>query len=488
MVGLMQTSTSPMAPVSIATESRKPESAKLSPLRLLRAAGGWRYAVAILVSALGGGLLRPFLLLYAVGISQLSIEVAGLALSAGFIVGLAVVPWAGRWVDTGARTRPMMATLFVRALGMASLLLIPGPAGFVIACVLQGIGNQAGPVTQGAVVSSLSRGFERDAVLASIRSLGNAGLGAGALLATVAVAAGGLGMQWLAAATGVAYLISLLLISTVAIPAVDLPASSRRRHLGPLDEADKPAMRQLNLLNVANLPYALCFDILEVALPAILVTQLLASASWASGIFVGNTVLVIVLQLPVVIWMARRQRRTVFALAGLVLSVSYLGFFAAGSLGGNAGAAGLAAVSALYTLGEIMYTGVNSALVIDVAPPHLLGRALARWQLSAGFGKAVAPFIITVLIGIGTGWLWLVLVAGTLVSAVLIYFLAPRDAQLRSVGLAVRSNNTSDNKAADNRTPDRLRKALRQREREMLLADYRASAEKDWIQSCRYPR
>lgn len=408
-------------------------------------------------------------MLYAAGISQLSIEVAGLARSAGFIVGLAVVPRAGRWVDTGARTRPMMATLLIRALGMASLLLIPGPAGFVITCVLQGIGNQAGPVTQGAVVSSLSRGFERDAVLASIRSLGNAGLGAGALLATVAAAAGGLGMQWLAAATGVAYLISLLLISTVAIPAVDLAASSRRRHLGPLDEADKPAMRQLNLLNVANLPYALCFDILEVALPAILVTQLLASASWASGIFVGNTVLVIVLQLPVGIWMARRQRKTVFALAGLVLSVSYLGFFAAGSLGGNAGAAGLAAVSVLYTLGEIMYTGVNSALVIDVAPPHLLGRALARWQLSAGFGKAVAPFIITVLIGIGTGWLWLVLIAGTLVGAVLIYFLAPCDAQLRSVGLAVRSNDTSNNKAAD-----RLRKALRQREREILLADYGA--------------
>ncbi|MFJ9443451.1 hypothetical protein ACIRRH_16490 [Kitasatospora sp. NPDC101235] len=78
--------------------------------------------------------------------------------------------------------------------------------------------------------------------------------------------------------------------------------------------------------------------------------------------------------------------------------MSYLGFWAAGSLGGGAGAAGVAAVSVLYTLGEILYTGSGTALVAAVAPPHLLGRALARWELSAGVGRAAAPAVLTALL------------------------------------------------------------------------------------------
>ncbi|WP_394940445.1 MFS transporter [Psychromicrobium sp. YIM B11713] len=479
----MQTTMTPDLPSPV---SDRP--AGLSPIRLLRAMGGGRYAFAVLISALGGGLLRPFLLLYAVTISQLSIEWAGLALSAGFVIGLGFVPLAGRWIDTGARTGPMAATLLIRALGLVLLIAVPGPIGFVLACLLQGIGNQAGPVTQGAVVASLSQGFERDAVLASIRSLGNAGLGAGALIATVAVAGGGLGLQWLAGITAAAYFLALLLISGVKIPTPPRSGKEITRRPGKLAETDKLAMRQLNLLNLANLPYAFCFDILEVALPAILVTQLLASPAWASGIFVGNTVMVILIQLPVVIWMAKRARRTVFAAAGFVLSLSYLGFMSAGLLAGDLGAGAIALVSVLYTLGEILYTGVSTALVVDAAPAHLLGRALAGWQLSAGIGRALAPFLITLLISASPGYLWLTLSLSTAVGAVVIYLLAPRDSanrSLRESGCAEAIDaplSASSPKLKRSRSYQQL---ARQAEREALLEHHREQAAQQWHQNLR---
>ncbi|MFC7484780.1 hypothetical protein ACFQX7_38730 [Luedemannella flava] len=68
---------------------------------------------------------------------------------------------------------------------------------------------------------------------------------------------------------------------------------------------------------------------LEVALPAVVLDQLRVSPAWSAAMFVGNTALVIAAQVPVVRWLARWPRRRGFALSGVVLAVSYLGFWAA---------------------------------------------------------------------------------------------------------------------------------------------------------------
>ena len=427
---------STIAGIEPAAASPVPPS-KISAVRLLRGLGGGRYAFAAGVSALGAGLIRPFLLLYAVTISGLSPSHAGLALSGGFVFGLALVPLTGRWIDAGGRRVVVATTLSLQVTGLILLLVVPGPAGFVCACLLQGVGNQTGPIAQAAVVSSLATGYDRDAVLAALRSLGNAGLGAGALTATLAVGSGALGMRWLAAGTAVGYSIAAILISTVRIPG----EGSARRRFGerpPITPADRPVLRRLLIMNLANLPFALCFDILEVALPVVIVTRLAAAPAWSSGIFVANTVMVIAIQLPVVVWMSRRPRRRVFGIAGAVLAVSYLGFLGAGAHHGDAGAAAIAAVAVVYTLGEILYTGVGTALVIDAAPPHLRGRALARWQLSLGLGRAIAPLTITLALSISAAALWLPLAAATLLGAAVITRYAP---------------GREDRRAADNRLP-----------------------------------
>jgi MFS family permease len=402
---------------------------KRASIQLLRGLGGGRYAFATLISSLGGGLIRPFLLLYAVTVSELSASAAGLALSAGFLVGLAAVPISGRWVDAGARRALMVTTLMLRACGLAALLLVPGPAGFVACCVLQGIGNQSGPIAQAAVVAGLSSGYERDAVLATLRTLANAGLGLGALLATVAVSSGGIGMRWLGAGTATGYLVAAALVATVTITEGGSRVASRRAAPAPVTTADRPVLRRLAIMNAANLPFAFCFDILEVALPVVLVSQLHAAPAWSSGIFVANTIMVVLVQLPVVVWMSRRPRRRVFALAGSVLACSYLGFLAAGSGHSNTGAALIAIVSVLYNVGEILYTGVGTALVVNAAPAHLRGRALARWQLSLGLGRAIAPLAITTALTISAAALWLPLAALTVLGARVITKYAPTDSE-----------------------------------------------------------
>ncbi|MEU6467786.1 MFS transporter [Streptomyces massasporeus] len=386
---------------------------KIRPRALVRASGGPRYAVALAVDALGTGLLRPFLLLYGVLVLRLSAPVTGIAMTAGIVAGLVCMPAVGRWLDRGARSTVVAASMLVRVLGVA--LLLATPAGhvwpFATAALFLGIGNQAWPAAHAALVATVSHGRERDAALAAGRALRNAGLGVGALIATVSLAGGATALRALAVVTGLAYLAAAALAWSVRLHAHPAATPDRGE-----DRDGGPAPRMRTLL-AANVVYVFCLNVPEIALPLILVTQLDASPVWSAAVFVTNTVLVVTLQVPVTVLMSRYSRRAVLALAGVILGVSYVGFLAATSLGPGPGAPAVAAVSVVCTLGEIVYAGSATALVTHLAPAHALGRTLARFELSTGFGLAVSPTVITALAPQGPTALWGSLAAATLLSA-----------------------------------------------------------------------
>ncbi|MGW9368703.1 MFS transporter [Streptomyces xanthophaeus] len=390
-----------------------PGTLKIRPRALVRASGGPRYAVALAVDALGTGLLRPFLLLYGVMVLKLSAPAAGIAMTAGIVVGLACMPAVGRWLDRGARSTVVAASMLVRVLGVA--LLLATPTGhvwlFTAAALFLGTGNQAWPAAHAALVATVAHGRERDTALAAGRALRNAGMGVGALLATACLAGGATALQALAAVTGLAYLTAAALAWSVRLRAQPAAAPAEG---GDGNGGDVPRMRSLL---AANVLYAFCLNVPEIALPLVLVTQLHASPVWSAAIFVANTVLVVTLQVPVTLLMARFPRRTVLALAGVLLSVSYLGFLVATSLGDGWGAPAVALVSVICTLGEIVYAGSATALVTVLAPARVLGRTLARFELSTGFGLAVSPAVITALAPHGPTALWGSLAAATLLSA-----------------------------------------------------------------------
>ena len=403
--------------MTIAPVRDRPRSDRPSAAVLWRAAGGRRYATALLVDSLGDGMLRPFVLLYAVVVQGMSLSAAGLALSLGFVAGLVTLPLAGRWLDAGARQTVVATALVIRAVGLALMLLIPGSWGFAGAAVLLGIGSQLFPPAHAAVVSSLASGRDRDAALAASRALRNAGMGVGALAATLVIAGADV-MRVLAAVTAVAYVVSAITVLTMKlVPAAAPPVVPTLPMAAGALAAPDTAMRALY---VGNLPYALCFDVLEIALPAVLVTQLQVSPAWASAVFLGNTVLVIATQLASVRWLARYRRRTVLAASGLVLAASYLGFLGSTIVPGVWGALLICVVAIAYTAGEIMYAGSGTALVAATAPPGQLGHHLARWQLSTGAGRAAAPVLLTGLLAIDPALLWVPLAAVTALGAWLI--------------------------------------------------------------------
>ncbi|MFJ8440278.1 MFS transporter [Kitasatospora griseola] len=376
-----------------------------TPRQLVRAVGGARYAVALAVDALGTGLLRPFLLLYGITVLGLGAAATGLAMTVGIVAGLAAMPPLGRWLDRGARSTAVAASMLVRVAGVAVLLAAPhgNAVLFAAAALVLGVGNQAWPAAHAALVATVAEDRLRDAALAAGRAVRNAGLGAGALLATVCLSGGAPALRALAAVSGAGFLAAALLARSVRVTAA--PAARTAERAAPATG------RALGAVLLANVVYVFCLNVPEVALPLVLVTVLHASPAWSAAVFVLNTVLVVALQLPLTGWAAARwSRGTVLALSGVLLAASYLGFLLAGPFGPLA----VAMVSVPCTLGEILYAGSATALVTALSPPPVLGRALARFQLSTGLGLAVSPAVITALAAVGPLALWGTLAAATL--------------------------------------------------------------------------
>ena len=246
------------------------------------------------------------------------------------------------------------------------------------------------------------------------------GLGLGALLATASLTGGTAGLRALAAGTVVSYLLSAALAYSVRVRASPPPAAahdSTSRDTGSAPRVRRTAVPPMRLLLAANVIYVFCLSIPEVALPLVLVTQLHASPVWAAVVFVINTGLVVAFQVPVTVWMSRFSRRTALATSGVVISVSYLGFLGSVELPHRWAVPAIVGVSVLSTLGELIYAGSSTALVAATAPEHVLGRALARFQLSTGFSLAISPAIITALVARGPAALWVSLTAATLLAA-----------------------------------------------------------------------
>ncbi|MFG1805677.1 MFS transporter [Streptomyces sp. NPDC049040] len=381
------------------------------PRRLVQASGGPRYAVALAVDALGTGMLRPFLLLYGINVLGLSATTTGIAMTAGIVTGLGCTPALGRWLDRGARSDAVAAAMLVRVLGVALLLAAPGgsPGMFAAAALFLGIGNQAWPAAHAALVTTVSSGRTRDAALAAARSVRNAGMGVGALVATACLAGGTPALKALAAVTAAAYATAAVLAwsthVTAAAPAGQAPAAP---------QAPAPSM---NPLLLANVVLVFCLNVPEVALPLVLATQVHAAPAWSAGVFVINTVVVVGLQVAVTVRMSRFPRHITLMAAGMILTLSYLGFLLATPLGHGLAAPVITAVSVVCTLGEILYAGSATALVAATAPPHALGRALARLQLSTGLGLAISPAVMTALATHGPATLWGSLAVATLLAA-----------------------------------------------------------------------
>jgi MFS family permease len=115
-------------------------------------------------------------------------------------------------------------------------------------------------------------------------------------------------------------------------------------------------------------------------------------------VFLVNTIVIVLLQLPVARLAQGRRRMPALGLLGILWAAAWLVVPIAGSE--TAGAATLLLIGAMsvFAVGECLHGAVHAPLVSDLAEPRLLGRYMAlsalSWQIGFALGPAVGGFVL----------------------------------------------------------------------------------------------
>ncbi|GAA5202056.1 MFS transporter [Rugosimonospora acidiphila] len=377
------------------------------------------------IDALGSGMYVPFSLVFFQRVTGLPLAVIGAVLTVAGLTGMALLPLAGAAVDRFGARRMQLFGYAVRGLGFVAYPFAGTLPAFAAVALFTATGDRAFPAIQQAVIGELVTGADRDRLNALARSLRNAGLGAGGLLASLIIGlAGDTGFTVAAWLNAVSFLVAALIVRRV--PRRQPVETRRQARVGYRAVlADRPFLG----LTAANFLIALGYSALSLLLPAYAVTVLHAPAATVGLLFAVNTALCAVAGVPMNRFARRIGRRTRVAASGAaVFALAFVGFVlleTARPSGVAVLLAALVATTALYTGGELLHSPAASTLAIEAAPAEARGRYLATYQLSWSLSATLAPSLFTALLALDGRLPWLVLAVSALIGAGLLVRLEP---------------------------------------------------------------
>jgi len=389
----------------------------------LRGTGG--FLIALLVDALGTRLFTPISLLYFHVVAGLLLPASGVVLTIATILTLPLTPLTGALVDRFGARRLVIASHLLQVMGFLGYLAVGTTPALLVTALLVTAGMRVFYAAATALIADIAAPGARDHWYGLVGATQNVGLGAGGLLAGLVVGVPGTG--------GYRVLILANALSFV------LAAALVRWHTGELrpTHADTVPTRQgyravladrpfLGLM-ACNVVFALCAQVLEIALP-VYATEALGTPLWIVGAaFALNTGLVVALQTVVVRLLEPYRRTRTLLVAGLMWATTNGLFALALAVPQVVLVPYLFAVVAFYTVGVLLYAPTATALAAASGMEHLRGRYLAAYEFSWGVSAALAPGLFTVLYAaMGPALPWLVLVALVLAAGMLVAWLEPR--------------------------------------------------------------
>jgi MFS family permease len=372
---------------------------------------------AMFVDTLGGGLLTPFELVYALKIAHLSLATAGAVLSVAAAVGIAVGPIAGAAVDRVGAARVVVAANLFGVAGCLSLLLWANGWGYGLGAFFLSANMRVFWAAFTPLVASIAAAAELEKWFGRLRGARYIGIVAGEGLSGIFFV-GGLvtGLRLIVVANGISFLIALALV---------LAAARRRRAASVNDEEEQLPSRGYrpvlaDRINVALAGLNVLATLLLIApvlmLPVFILERLhlpnwlpgalaaLLTVTAAIGLVFGSRLVrgrrrLRNLEIAAVLWAAGCA---VFVLAPLTVALAY---------------ATLIVGVLLLGLGEAFYAPTADALPAALAPSDLRGRYAAVHQMAWGISEAIAPVLGATALAAGNAVLWSALAAVALVCA-----------------------------------------------------------------------
>ncbi|MGW0671402.1 MFS transporter [Streptomyces sp. NPDC002746] len=392
-------------------------------------AGQGRFVSANVMDSLGNGFVLAFTVIYFTTTTSLPLGAIGAALSLGQFLALPTAVVAGALIDRFGPRRVVVAANAVSAAGFLAFVAADTVWKIaVVQFVVQAASSTYWTASRSLVLLA-ARSDDQARWFGFVSALRNIGGGFGAAVASVAVATGSNGVRALVLVNALTFVIAGWLIAGWR-PASeqDAPHRSRTTRRGGY----ATVLRDLRYLRLvaANVPFVLAASVLPVLL-AVYITETLHAAAWLVGAcMVGNMALVALAQTLVTRLIEHRRPTRVLALAAVVNAAAFAVFALLLAVPGRTVAAGLLLAITVFTLAEMLSLPASGELGASLAPEPLRGRYLGVFQLSWSLGNALAPALLTLLLGYGPGWPWVVLGALNLLAVPLVLSVgagAPQD-------------------------------------------------------------
>lgn len=367
--------------------------------RLSRAT--WTLLSGSFANAFGNGVVLPFTIIYLHNVRGISLGAAGVVLGTMSVAALVGGPLAGGAIDLVGPRAVLVGSMICAAAGFGGFAFVHGlPLAFGLA-ILCGLGNGSFWPSHSTLVAGLTERESRHSAYAMQRVLNNLGIGVGGVVggfvATTAHPATYQALFGIDAVTFVVYLAALAFVPTPARQAGEAEPTVRGGY--------GIVLRHRTFLGFVLLNAALVgvgFSLLDAIFPAFAKNVAHVDERGIGFAFLANTLVIVVMQLPVAKWLEGRRRMAAYTVEGTIWATAWLIVFAGGWWATHSAAAIVfCGALAIFGLGECFHGTVQNALVADLSKPGLLGRYMAfsgfSFQLGGAVGRATGGFLLAAL-------------------------------------------------------------------------------------------
>ena len=367
--------------------------------------------LASTVSMLGWGAILPYQYAYAASTRHWGALVAAAASSLFSIGALVAAPIGGRLAD---RLNPALVVVFaqiVAAVASASLIVAGTPVLFLLGMFVFGAGITAAIPVQTILVLRWVDSADRRRVFALLFTGSAIGMAIGAFTAGFLVNLKSIdGMRPAFATAAIGFIISALVVGVAGRGApADQDSVLEGAPSGSAGAAIRiilatPALRWSAVITVT---LALGFYAqFESGLPAYAITVLGVSERTIGTAAAVNCLVIVVLQMAVTKWTAKRSAPSLLVAVGSIWVLSWM-LLAASSVMPELAATMFVVVFGVFAVGETMYAPVLNPLTASLAPSGMVGTTLGIFAALQTGVSAAGPLLAGVALGAGHGYVFL---------------------------------------------------------------------------------
>lgn len=374
----------------------------------------WFLSLATLVNR-AGTMVLPFLTLYLTVDRQFSASTAGLALTIYGIAAIIIAPLAGRLSDRLGGLRIIKLSLVLGGAILFAFPFVDSLTGIFVLCGLWAIAAEAFRPPSMSIIGDLAGPLQRKAAFALSRLAINLGMSIGPVLG------GFLAMhsfKLLFYVDGATSILAGVLVAVLPWRALkktsqpqtdnsdsaDLPSTSLAgsKPAPVLKYADVLKDRRFIYFLIAMLPVELVFFQSLAAMPLFLVRDLRFTEAGFGALLAINTVIIILVEVPLNSAMADWSHRHALALGSLLVGAGF------GALVFVRSTFAAAITIVLWTFGEMILLPASSAFVSDIAPREQSGAYMGLYTMGFSVALTIGPWLGTQMLdGLGPASVWI---------------------------------------------------------------------------------